>query len=103
MKEVRVEICNQTYSLRGELDEAYVQRLAAYVDEKMRALAAHTETADSLRLAILAALNIADDYFCLRQQTDQRRHEATELPPEFTQRLTHCHQLLDAALAKHTP
>jgi len=100
MKDILVAIYNQTYSLRGELDEAYMQQLAAYVDEKMRALAAHTETADPLRLAILAALNLADDYFRLQQQTQQRRPEAAELPPEFTHRLTHCSQLLDAALAK---
>ncbi|MGH9492743.1 MAG: cell division protein ZapA, partial [Terriglobales bacterium] len=58
---VRVEIYDQTYNLRGS-DPQYIKKLADYVDGKMRTVAQQTSTVDSLRLAVLAALNIADEY-----------------------------------------
>jgi cell division protein ZapA len=58
---VKVEIFGQHYSVRGELDEPYVQELAAYVDQKMRAIAEATATVDTQKIAVLAALAIADE------------------------------------------
>ena len=58
---VQVEIFGQIYNLRAEGDASDVQSLAAYVDGKMREVATQTKTVDSLRVAILAALNIADE------------------------------------------
>lgn len=66
---VRVEIFDQFYSLRGS-DPDYVQNLAQYVDTKMRAVAEQTATIDSMRLAVLAALNIADEYHILKRKYD---------------------------------
>ena len=66
---VRVEIYDQTYNLRGS-DPDYIHRLAGYVDAKMRAVAEQTSTIDSLRLAVLAALNIADEYQVLKRKYD---------------------------------
>jgi cell division protein ZapA len=66
---VRVEIFDQHYSLRGT-DPEYVQALADYVDTKMRAVAEQTATIDSMRLAVLAALNIADEYHILKRKYD---------------------------------
>lgn len=57
---VTVKIYDQTYHLSGQ-DPAHIRRLAAAVDAKMRAVAAHGSTADSLRVAVLAALNLADE------------------------------------------
>ena len=57
---ITVEIYDQLYHLSGQ-DPAHIQELAAYVDSKMRAVAAHGKTADSLRVAVLAALNLADE------------------------------------------
>jgi len=62
---VSVEIYDQIYNLRGT-DAEYIRQLAALVDAKMRAVAAHGGTADSLRVAVLAALNIADELLSLR-------------------------------------
>jgi cell division protein ZapA len=59
---IRVAIYDQEYNLRGQLDPEYIRKLAHYVDEKMRSVAARTQTVDSLRTAILAAMNIADEY-----------------------------------------
>jgi cell division protein ZapA len=62
---VRVEIFDQAYNLRGT-DPDYILKLAEYVDSKMRAVAEQTQTVDSARLAVLAALNIADEYHLLK-------------------------------------
>jgi len=61
---VRVEIFDQPYNLRGS-DPEYILKLAEYVDAKMRAVAEATNTIDTVRLAVLAALNIADEYHLL--------------------------------------
>jgi cell division protein ZapA len=66
---VRVEIYDQTYQLRGS-DPAYINRLADYVDTKMRLIAQQASTVDSLRVAVLAALNIADEYLILKGKFD---------------------------------
>jgi cell division protein ZapA len=57
---VTVEIYDQTYHLSGQ-DAAHIRELAAQVDAKMRAVAARGRTVDSLRVAVLAALNLADE------------------------------------------
>lgn len=66
---IRVEIYDSIYSLRGS-DPDYIVKLAEYVDSKMRAVAEQTATVDSLRLAVLAALNIADEYHLLKRRYD---------------------------------
>lgn len=66
---VRVEIFDQGYNLRGT-DPEYIIKLAEYVDSKMRAVAEQTHTVDSSRLAVLAALNIADEYHLLKRKAD---------------------------------
>ena len=69
---VPVDIHGQRYPIRSGLDPEYVARLATYVDEKMRTAAESTPTGDSLRLAVLAALNIADELFRCRDTTRAR-------------------------------
>ena len=64
---VTVEIYDQVYHLRG-VDPLYIEHLAGMVDEKMRAVSAQGGTVDSLRVAVLAALNIADELSGLRTQ-----------------------------------
>ena len=66
---VRVEIFDQAYNLRGS-DPEYILKLAEYVDAKMRAVAEATNTIDTVRLAVLAALNIADEYHLLKRTKD---------------------------------
>ena len=63
---VRVEIFDQSYNLRGS-DPEYIQKLAEYVDTKMRLIAQQTSTVDSVRLAVLAAVNIADELHVTRR------------------------------------
>ena len=60
---VTVEIYGQSYKLRGAGQKDYILRLADYLDAKMNQIVDSTGTVDSLKVAILAALNIADEYF----------------------------------------
>jgi cell division protein ZapA len=64
---ISVDIYDQIYHLRGT-DPEYIAQLANSVDAKMRAVSAHGGTVDSLRVAVLAALNIADELATLRQR-----------------------------------
>jgi len=77
---VKVQIFGQIYAIRGDLDERYVQKLAAYVDEKMNAIADATATVDTQKVAVLAALAIADELHSARKdrtgQDDLLREQA---------------------------
>jgi len=88
---IRVEIYDQEYSMRGDLDAEYIQKLAKYLDSKMRSIAERTHTVDSLRVAILAALNIADEYHQLKAQ-----YEATT--QQLQQKLSNYGEVLDELL-----
>ncbi len=66
---VSVEIGGQRYPIRTTLDPEYVVRLAAYVDERIRAAADEARSADWVRIVVLAALNIADELFQCREAT----------------------------------
>jgi cell division protein ZapA len=57
-----VTIYGRTYRLRGDEDPGYLKELAAIVDAKMREVARASSTADTLKVAILAGLNLADEY-----------------------------------------
>jgi cell division protein ZapA len=65
---VHVEIFGQTYALSAGADGTYVQQLAAHVDAQMREVGKSAGAVDSLRVAVLAALNIADECFRLRSR-----------------------------------
>ena len=65
---ITVEIAGQPYPIRSTLDPKYVAELAAYVDQKMRAASETAPASDLLGLAVLVALNIADEYFRARDQ-----------------------------------
>jgi len=74
----KVEIFGQTYSIQGELDAKYVQRLAKYVDEKMHAIADVTKTVDTQKVAVLAALAIADELHSMQRDRSDREELLNE-------------------------
>ena len=80
---IPVEIHGQKYPVRSSLDAEYVVRLAAYVDERMRTAADSTASGDSLRIAVLAALNIADELFRCRDTTRVRDGRLAERAGEL--------------------
>ena len=88
-----VEIRGLRYPISSTLDAKYVAGLATYVDEKMRAAADSTPSGDMLRHAVLAALNIADEFF--RCQDAQQSQQGA-----LTERAAALERLVDAALAQ---
>lgn len=90
---IRVEIYNQTYNIRSDGDNEYIMRLAEYVDGKMREISSGTLTVDSLKVAILAALHIADEYHQLKNQQEQN-------DAQLASRSAECTEMLDRVL-KH--
>ncbi len=69
MKNAEVEIFGTSYTVKGDEDPEYVQSLARYVDEKMRALQKKSpSTVSAQKIAVLAAVNIADELFKLRRR-----------------------------------
>lgn len=86
-----MEIFDQAYQLRGS-DPEYILKLAEYVDAKMRAVAQQTQTIETARLAVLAALNIADEYHLLKRKQEggnsdykQRAHHLSDVLDEVLQ------------------
>jgi cell division protein ZapA len=77
-KVVTVEIFGQRYPIRSALEERYVAELAGYVDAKMRAAADVAPTSDMLGLAVLVALNVADELFRARAQQSEAHGEINE-------------------------
>lgn len=93
---VIVEIFGQRYPVRSALDRAYVTKIAGYVDQKMHAAADRTRGGDSVRVAVLAALNIADEHL--------RTDETQPTDSDDAQRLAiELEELVDAALAEASP
>ena len=90
-----VDIYDQMYYLRGP-DPKYLEQLSALVDAKMRAVAHHGTTVDSLRVAVLAALNIADELVTLQHQRDALAGNVASNIKSRTETLA---EMLDAALA----
>lgn len=88
---IAVEIYDQTYHLQGGADPEYVKRLAEALDEKMREIADATRTVDSLKVAVLAALTMADEVTRLRD-------ENKELSAMLTEKTEACIKLLDSVL-----
>jgi cell division protein ZapA len=92
---VTVEIGGHRYPIRSGLDERYIAELAVYVDQKMRAAADTAPESDMLGLAILVALNIADDFFRARQQQ-------SSVNGELNERALRLEALVDDVLAQMT-
>ena len=93
-----VTIFGRTYRLRGDGDTEYLKLLAELVDGKMREVEAATGTADTTKIAILASLNIADDYL---KAASPARTSGTPVPdPERDRTLRNLVHLLDEALAE---
>jgi cell division protein ZapA len=96
---VVVEIYDQVYQLRGT-DPAYIEKLAGMVDSKMRAVSAHGATVDSLRVAVLAALNIADELVALRARYDALNGSLSQVQTSARSRAGSLMGMLDEVLTE---
>jgi cell division protein ZapA len=90
---VTVEIGGQRFPIRSTLEQSYVSELAAYVDGKMRAASDAAPAADGVGLAILVALNLADELFRCRDRQSSASGDLNE-------RALRLEQLVDAVLAQ---
>ena len=82
-----VEIFGLTYNVRGEGDPDYLTELARFVDSRMREVAAQVATVDPMKIAILAALNIADEFSRFRNQRESAKGLWIEKTEEISERL----------------
>ncbi|MFI5177266.1 MAG: cell division protein ZapA [Vicinamibacterales bacterium] len=89
---VHVDIHGQRYAVRSELDPQYIAELATYVDEKMQMAARELTSADPLRVAVIAALNVVDELFRARAST-------TAAEGEWITRAAVIEELVDAVLS----
>jgi cell division protein ZapA len=78
-----VEICGRLYNIRGEDKADTIRVLASYVDQRMKQVAERADTSDAGRLAVLAALNIADDLYQTRKALERRGAEIAEQAREL--------------------
>lgn len=94
-KSYKVVIYNQTYSLRSEHEPGYIEELAAHVDRRMNEIARQSMTVDSLRVAILAALQITDELYQLKQELKSTENEIADRSTKYA-------ELLDQFLRTNT-
>src|SRR5260370_2800909 len=88
---IKVEIYDQPYTIRSDGDSEYIKQLAEYVDRRMREISSGTLTVDSRKVAILAALYIADELHQL-----QRIHDQAD--SQLASRSAECAEMLDRLL-----
>ena len=90
---VTVKISGQEYTISGEMSREYIIRVADYVDRKMQEISQMLPTATTVSLAVLSAVNAADDYFSLLEETRSLQDRCTQLEKDAA----HYVQLWDEA------
>jgi cell division protein ZapA len=97
---VHVEIFGQTYAVKAGGDPGYVEKLAAFVDEEMKDVSRASGAVDSLRVAVLAALNLADECIRLRREAEEARAASRKAPPAGDERVARLAKTLGSALGE---
>ncbi|ETX00285.1 cell division protein ZapA [Candidatus Entotheonella palauensis] len=96
-EDIEIEIFGQVFRIAaGDAPEEYIQRLASYVDERMKAIAETTRAVSFNRMAVLTALNIADDLLKLQD----RYESASQVLADKTDDLL---DLLEQHVGEHNP
>lgn len=75
---IKVNIYGQEYPIRSEAEVSYVQKVAEYVDRKMKEIGEKIPARTHGQLAVLAALNIADELFKEREDKEKKLSEVEE-------------------------
>ena len=97
---VYVEIFGQTYAVKAGADPGYVEKLAAFVDEQMKGVSRATGAVDSVRIAVLAALNLADECFRLRREVEEAQSSTQSSGHASSERVKRLTKALGAALGE---
>ncbi len=95
---IHVEIFGQTYAVKAGADPAYVETLASFVDGQMKEVGRATGAVDSVRIAVLAALNLADECFRLRKEVEEAQARATSAGHGHDERVKRLARTLGSAL-----
>ncbi len=92
-KSIRVQIFGMEYSLKSDNSEEYVNEVANYVDSKIKSLSENTSVKSQTKIAVLAALNIADELFRVREKyskalgkIDQKSEELSDSIDRYLER-----------------
>jgi cell division protein ZapA len=97
---VHVEIFGQTYAVKAGADPAYVEKLAAFVDAQMKDVARSSGAVDTVRVAVLAALNLADECLGLRRALDESKSRTVSDGKDHDERLQRLARALGTALGE---
>ena len=84
---VKVDIYGKEYTVKGQADPKYIESVAEYVDSKMKEVDANVPFESSLRVAILAAMNITDELFSQKNSKSDRDDEIEEKAKALVQEL----------------
>ena len=87
----RVEIFGRIYDVTGAIDKDYLEGLSAFVDGKMREIHESSRAVDTIKVAVMAALNIADELF-------QQRGQVEQVEAVIADKSRRCSDMLDAVL-----
>ena len=68
---ITVDIYGHQYRMVGKASAAHLRSVAHYVDEKMRYIANGNARLDTAKIAVLSAVNIADEFFQLKQEYEE--------------------------------
>ena len=100
-KIIEIEIYDQKYKIRvkGEEDEQYISQLTSFVDQKMREVAVKSKSADAVKVAVLAALNISDEHFLNQKIFDKLKEALGQMENELES--LEVHLLKDGNTYKH--
>ncbi len=82
-KPVEVTILGQKFVVKSESDEAYVREVASFVDQRMNDILQKTKSVSNLNVAILSAMNIADEFFSFKKKKEQSIQTVTKKMEEM--------------------
>ena len=99
---IEVEVFGQTFTVNSEDDEKYVRQLASYVDQRMRQVGGTAKTSVSLRVAIMAAMSIADEYYKASRREAEIEEEAARLSALLVERMEQSEKLDGIAASEST-
>jgi cell division protein ZapA len=99
---IEVEVFGQTFTVNSEDDEKYVRQLASYVDQRMRQVGGTAKTAVPLRVAIMAAMSIADEYYKASRREAEIEEEAARLSSLLVERIEQSEKLDGIAASEST-
>ena len=87
-RSLNVEILGQSFTISSDAEESYILRVASYVNEKMQELSRASKPAAKSNVAMLTALNIADEYYRLKEAHEAMVKRVNQLSKQVSARLS---------------